>query len=112
VPRRTVATAAAAEVERDDDAVALPDALDALADGDHPAGRLVARYLSERGGVVGPLPVAHPGVPVRPADAAGLDRHHGPVRVGLGRVDRLQRERLAVRPQHCRAHAGPDRDWR
>ncbi len=87
---------ATAEIERDDHLITDRELVDPVADRDHLPGRLVAE--DEAGGhpVVGPLPVALPGVPVGPTDPTGVDTHDRAVwlRFRLRHVG--DRQRLAV----------------
>jgi hypothetical protein len=75
-----------------------------LAGRDDPTDGLVAEDLPTRHLVVGPLAVALPGVPVAPADAAGLDRDHGSVALDVGRRDRLGHEWFTILFENCGAH--------
>jgi len=98
----------------------LGDPLDVLADREHLACRLVAEDLSAWYLVVVPLAVALLGVPVAPAEPAGLDSDDCTVRRRIGCLDGSYRERFAVLLEDCCAHlgsartvaAGDEKPWR
>ncbi len=94
-----------AEVERDGDVVALADRVDLLADRHDAARRLVAEDVPRHRVQPPPVPVALPGVPVAPADAAGLHGDDRAVWLRFRILDLadLQRFPVVVR-EHCCAH--------
>ena len=71
----------------------------------------MAEDLPQRDPVVGPLAVAVPGVPVAPADPAGLDVDDDPVARRFGVVYLLDVERFAVLGEDCGAHGRISRGW-
>jgi hypothetical protein len=99
-----VGTGAAAEVEWDDNTVALTNSVDIRADGEHPTGRFMPEHVIKRHLVVGPLAVALPGVPVGAAEPAGINGDDCTVRRRLRSwtVDHLKR--FAVLAEDGSAH--------
>jgi hypothetical protein len=85
------------------------DPPDVLPDSDDLARGLVAEDLAAGHPVVVPLAVALLGVPVAPAEPAGLDSDDCTVRRRIGCLDGSYCERFAVLLEDCCAHLGSAR---
>ncbi len=88
LPVAAVLAGAVALAERNDDAIALLEVADVLADFLDHAAELVAKDCARLRGQAHPRPVARPCMPVGAADAVGLDANDravgGALRVGNG----------------------------